>query len=270
MDTMQRVRPAQLTWRDHSEVARSGHRDYFERNGFTVISGLLSPPQVARAADEVDRIVAHAHQMPQVRIIGHRNPRLPSYDLEDAAAGATIVRKITGLRALSPLLCGLLVEPPELIDVLHALLGERVELYRDALMLKTARIGQEKPWHQDAVYWPFRPMRLISAMIALDNADAFNGCLQVIPGSHREIRAHEKVNAELQLTPGPEAEDACYVPLAAGDCLVFHSLLLHASGCNASDRPRRASICSYSPGKLMSLDPGQDSPLCLSERILTP
>jgi hypothetical protein len=266
------VFPAAASWTEQAVVNRFGHRAYFDRFGFTVIPGLLSPAQLARAAQEIERINAARHLIPKVRIIGRRNPLLPSCDLEDAApqsGAAGVARKITGIRALSPMLAQLLVEPPALLAVLHRLLGTRIELYRDALMLKAARVGQEKAWHQDAVYWPFRPMRLISAMIALDRADPGNGCLQVVPGSHHGVLPHLKVAGELQVSAGAWLQRALYVPLQAGDCLIFHSLLLHASEHNHSERHRRASICSYSPGHLNSLDAGMVPPVLISEKVLS-
>jgi ectoine hydroxylase-related dioxygenase (phytanoyl-CoA dioxygenase family) len=45
---------------------------------------------------------------------------------------------------------------------------------------KPAVIGHEVPWHQDGQYWPIRPRATVTAWIALDN-----GCMRVIPGSHR-------------------------------------------------------------------------------------
>lgn len=263
------VRPAPATWDDRVTLRQLGHQAYFEQFGFTVLEGLLSAAQVGEARAEVDRIVARPDEIPNVRVIGTRDPLLPSYDLEDAETGADgrlAIRKLTGLRAMSPALAGYLIEFPALIDVLHLLMGDRVELYRDALMFKSARVGQEKPWHQDAVYWPFRPMTLVSAMVALDRADAGNGCLQVIPGSHKNVYAHQKVAAELQLEIGSLAKKATYVELAPGDCLIFHSLLLHASEHNESSRDRRCSIASYSPGNVTSLDPDLVPPRLISDR----
>jgi len=260
------VHPASKTWTQAVTVGARELKSRFNADGMVIIRGLLEPSAVRAVLVELERRLADADQWSNVRVIGTRNPLLPSYDLEDnSIEGKRPIRKITGLRALSPVFARNLVENETLLSVLHTLLGPRVELYRDAFMLKSARIGQEKPWHQDAVYWPWRPMALVSAMIALDEATTGNGCLQVIRGSHREVAEHYKQNWELQTDIGGRLDDAEYVPLAPGDCLVFHSLLLHASERNRSDAQRRASIVSYSPGGLESLGEAAP-PVVLSER----
>lgn len=131
---------------------------------------------------------------------------------------------------------------------------------------KHGGVGQEKPWHQDAVYWSFRPMSLVSAMIAIDQSTLDNRCLQLVPGSHRDVAPHAKIDWELQVDPQRCAEHAMYVPLEPGDCLLFHSLILHASEHNRSAVHRRLSITSYSPGGLEILDPDIDPPVLISER----
>lgn len=245
-----------------------GHAAYFDKFGFTVIENALAADALAAVRAEVDRILDERDALADVRIIGTRNPLLPSCDYEDALDddGRREIRKITGLAALSATLGRVLVEAPAVLDVLHDILGNRIELYRDALMLKSARVGSEKPWHQDAVYWPFRPMHLVSALVAIDEATAANGCLQVIPGTHQQIYQHEKLDGELQLDVKGLAKRAMYVELAAGDCIVFHSLLLHASEHNQSAQRRCVSICSYSPGGLAMLDEQQEPPVLISQR----
>lgn len=263
-----RVGPASAVWADQAAIRTQGPAAYFARTGLLVLPGLLSPTQVERCSTEIDRVVADLSPMPNVRVIGKRSPRDPSYDLEDLpdATGRTPVRKITGFGQLSDVLFHSLVAQPALLAALHLVLGRRIELYRDALMLKSAQVGQEKPWHQDAVYWPFRPMRLVSAMIAIDRAAPENGCLQVVPGSHHQVAEHHKVDWELQVDPAGRERDAVYVPLEPGDCLIFHSLLLHASEHNTSTLRRRVSITSYSPGDLRILDPTLVPPELLSSR----
>jgi phytanoyl-CoA hydroxylase len=263
-----RVGPAAAVWDGRDAVRTLGHARHFATYGFTVLPGLLSVAELDQCAAELDRIAAHQQELPNVRVIGKRNPLAPSVDLEDrnTADGKPAVRKVTGFASLSPVLDRCLIRHPALLDVLHEVMGPRIELYRDALMFKPAHIGQEKPWHQDAVYWPFRPMRLVSAMVAIDESTQENGCLQVVPGSHHDVVAHDKVDWELQVDPARCDADSVYVPLRRGDCLVFHSLILHASETNRSTVDRRVSITSYSPGGLEILDPEIDPPVLVSDR----
>ncbi len=263
-----RVWQALRKWDERTLLRSLGNAAYFDKFGFTVIENALTADDLAAVRAEVDRIVLNQDRLADVRVIGTRNPLLPSCDYEDALSddGHREIRKITGIAALSATLERVLVQAPVVLDALHDILGDRIELYRDALMFKAAQVGSEKPWHQDAVYWPFRPMRLVSALVAIDEAAAANGCLQVIPGTHQQIYQHEKVDDELQLDVKGLAQQAMYVELAPGDCIVFHSLLLHASEHNQSARRRCVSICSYSPGGLTMLDDQQEPPLLISQR----
>ena len=182
--------------------------------------------------------------------------------VQDAARGEPTFRRIGGVARLSDAFARL-VAHPRVLDLLHALLGARVELWRDLLMMKPARVGREKPWHQDAVYWPWRPMSIVSAATAIDACTPRNGCLQVVPRSHRAALRHRGRERWVALNWRQRLR-ARYVPLEAGDVLVFHSLLLHASRANRSDRDRRICINSYKSPELEFIGPPEtwrDSPL---------
>jgi len=131
-------------------------------------------------------------------------------------------------------------------------------------MMKPARVGREKPWHQDSVYWPWQPMNLVSAMTALDDAGADNGGMQVIPRTHtKELQHYGK---ELQVDIGALQDQTAYVPLRRGDTLLFHSLLLHGSEPNRSDQDRRVLIISYKTPDLKYIGKGEPPPPIVASR----
>ena len=106
-----------------------------------------------------------------------------------------VFRKVGGLMDLSDSwreLCIMLARDSILPDIL----GPQIDLWRDVVMMKQAHVGREKPWHQDGVYWPFRPYNQVSAFCPLDPCTQENGALQVIPGSH--VCAREHFGAEHQ------------------------------------------------------------------------
>lgn len=109
-------------------------------------------------------------------------------------------------------------------------------------------------WHQDERYIPTRDRSLVGVWIALDDADEENGCLRVLPKSHRPgklypLGDHGQPN---EFDPGEEAhsfpdeEREVLVEVKAGDVIFFNGYLLHRSKRNAStDRPRRALVNHY-------------------------
>ena len=54
-----------------------------------------------------------------------------------------------------------------------------------SLFAKPAGTGRKVPWHQDGEYWPLKPLSTCTVWIAIDDSHQDNGCLNVIPGSHK-------------------------------------------------------------------------------------
>ena len=102
-------------------------------------------------------------------------------------------------------------------------------------------------WHQDVTYWGLEPAYAITAWYAVDDADAGNGCMRVIPGTHRTgIREHGKsdmkgnllsINQEVPVTED-EGDSAVDLPVPAGEISLHHGVLIHGSNPNRSDRRR--------------------------------
>ena len=87
---------------------------------------------------------------------------------------------------------------PEIVDMVEQLIGPDIALWNSSFFAKPARNGSRTPWHQDGKYWPIRPLATCSVWIAVDPSTTENGCLRVIPGSHRQRRlmAHGINDAE--------------------------------------------------------------------------
>lgn len=107
-------------------------------------------------------------------------------------------------------------------------------------------------WHQDELYIPTRDRSLCGAWIAIDDATVDNGCLWVLPGSHKagvlhEQKAHGR-DEEFDSTPesfGFDESAEVPVEVPAGSVVFFNGYLLHRSKKNRSDRYRRALVNHY-------------------------
>jgi phytanoyl-CoA hydroxylase len=105
--------------------------------------------------------------------------------------------------------------------------------------------------HQDNFYLRVEPGTCLAAWMAVDAADEANGCLQVVPGSHRwPILCTTEADTTVSFTdvtvPIPSGKQAVPVVLDPGDVLFFNGSLVHGSGPNATtDRFRRALIGHY-------------------------
>jgi ectoine hydroxylase-related dioxygenase (phytanoyl-CoA dioxygenase family) len=140
---------------------------------------------------------------------------------------------------------------PRVVDVIEALLGPDIKLFRNSLMLKPPKVGSPKGWHQDSPYWPIEPMDLCSCWLPLDDATRENGCMVVIPGGHRQgPLPHVRVTDDYVIAEGyVNLEQAVALPMRAGSGLFFHSLLPHYTAPNRSQRWRRAMVLSYMSAK---------------------
>jgi phytanoyl-CoA hydroxylase len=109
--------------------------------------------------------------------------------------------------------------------------------------------------HQDNFYLKAHPGTCMAAWMALDRCDEENGCMRVVPGSHRwPILCTEKADTQASFTditvPLPPGMEAVPVVMEPGDVLFFNGSLVHGSYPNTSkDRFRRSLIGHYIEAK---------------------
>jgi hypothetical protein len=233
------VKPGSDTWTGDAPAEVADQAEFFREHGFLVMRDRVMPDHLADLDRELNRIAAAHETLKPVR---------EGFSTEDPAKWpdpqTPVFRKIGGIYDHSAAFQRLCVND-DVMRFLTEFYGPVIELYRDVVMMKQPLIGREKPWHQDAVYWPYEPNEFISATVALDSATLENGVLQVVPGSHLDGALPHR-GAELQVDLTPELQERTInVPMEPGDILMFHSLILHASEPNRSDRQRRLCIFSY-------------------------
>ncbi len=140
-----------------------------------------------------------------------------------------------------------------LVDVAEAFIGPNIKGATSQLTFKMR--GNTKPfaWHQDNGYGELEPYNAISCLTALDDTDRENGCLWIIPGSHKtgQIAVGESGSAEAkkamkEIRVEADESKAVPVPMKAGECLIFNCWTLHKSDGNFSkDRDRRILFLRY-------------------------
>jgi phytanoyl-CoA hydroxylase len=157
-----------------------------------------------------------------------------------------------------------------------ALLGPDLKLYQDQLFMKPPRVGSRQKYHQDQpLGFHIDPHdQMVTCWLALDDATLENGCLHVLPGSHRDGVLPPEVIArfEQQASDGRLDGETALV-LRAGECSLHHGHLLHSSTPNLSDRRRRgyathyvSARCRYTgpePLPVFPLVHGREHPGCL-------
>lgn len=222
---------------------------FFQQQGYLIVPDLLSRGEVAECQREVQRL----HQL-AADLEASQDPLSNHFQREPFSSapnhnGLPVLRKIENTRALSPCFTQLAAHP-RLVAIVQSLLGADLLLFRSTLMLKPAFHGSAHALHQDSAYWPMEPPALVTASIALDDATPDNGCIKVIPGSHHwglQEWGHIAQEQEAPLTNRDDIDRSRQidVPLAAGSAVLFHSLMVHGSGPNQTDRPRNTALYAY-------------------------
>ncbi|WP_369642483.1 phytanoyl-CoA dioxygenase family protein [Acidovorax sp. A79] len=133
---------------------------------------------------------------------------------------------------------------PAIVERMASIYGPDLVLWNSNLFNKPpARPEQpeEYPWHQDHYNWNMEPILNISAWLAITSATLENGCVEIIPGSHRQIIPPAvDTDPAMSLRFGGIASDPAYVDetrkvalvLEPGQFFLFNERLLHHSNPN--------------------------------------
>jgi phytanoyl-CoA hydroxylase len=224
----------------------ANHVERFKADGFLLVKGALNQTETEDARTGLMRLVSG--EDPAFR--GIQYERSVRGKVEELAPEERVdsVRKLQFFVGHDDRLTRL-AEHPELIRVLEALIGEKPGLFANQAMVKPARIGREKPWHQDHAYFDL-PIgtQIVSAWISLDAATRENGCMHVIPGSHREGPiVHFQIRDWQICDTDVKTGRTLAVETEPGDILLWDGLLHHGTPPNRSDRGRRALQLHYWP-----------------------
>ena len=144
---------------------------------------------------------------------------------------------------------------PEILDMVAQVIGNDIALWNTSFFAKPARTGTRTPWHQDGEYWPIEPLATCTVWIAVDASTVENGCLRVIPGSHKsqKLATHSENNApglalNLELDRSQfDEEEAQNIILEPGQISLHDVYLFHGSEPNHSPNPRRGMTLRYMP-----------------------
>ena len=146
-----------------------------------------------------------------------------------------------------------LVFNPRILDVVENLIGPNIQLHHTKLNLKPPSNAEARfEWHQDYPFFPHTNFDLLAVMIYLDDSTEENGCLTIIPGSHKlgplnHLFAKDGAFSS-QLENKTVVEDPTRwlrVPVPAGGMELHHCNMLHSSTANRGTRPRSAMVIQY-------------------------
>jgi ectoine hydroxylase-related dioxygenase (phytanoyl-CoA dioxygenase family) len=215
----------------------------FQTRGFLRGERVLSEEQVEVLHEELERVIRdHGDPTkPQPVLLRNlaRNPEAPVWQIVNIWEASEAFRE--------------LIHHPRIVEEVAQLTkAEEVRVWHDQIQYKPAQKGGVNMWHQDSPYWPILTPKTsqITAWIALDDVDESNGCMSMVPGSHRWgvqidfLHTLQDFDAMLAAFQG-EAIEVVPCPVPKGYVHYHHPLTWHGSHANTSDRPRRAIAIHY-------------------------
>jgi len=220
----------------------------FHRHGFLVLPKLATP-------DYCNQILEFAEQQLQQAVEPleyEAETGYPGAPASRSATGGGTVRRLLHVSLRSELIADW-ATGSRLAQPLKQLLGNAVllsQVHHNCIMTKQPQFSSVTGWHRDSRYWHFQRPELISAWLALRDETVENGCLLVIPDSHRVTIDAQGLDAAQFLKQDfpanqPLLQQGVPVPLQAGDVLLFSSNLFHAAGRNLTAQTKHSMVFTY-------------------------
>ncbi|XP_071449410.1 phytanoyl-CoA dioxygenase, peroxisomal-like [Hetaerina americana] len=241
---------------NNNKLTRS-QRQFYEDNGYLVIPGIVD-----------DGLIEEC----RLRFLDYCDGRVPKGNvtvmkdislLKTNAKGEYLINKLQNIVWDEVFAKYFLLD--KMLDYVECFTGPNIMAMHTMLINKPPDSGKETsqhPPHQDLHYFPFRPAdRIVASWTAMEKVTKDNGCLFVVPGSHKGVLLkHEYpklkygVNKAYHGIQGHENVKRLELPMEKGDTVFFHPILIHGSGINRTKGFRKAISCHYAASECEYID----------------
>jgi len=233
----------------------------FDRNGFLKGSVVLNDKQVEALREELDAVMEGRSVRKPVlnhNMLGVGAEGTP-YDGMKMIVNEKVVQ-IVNIWMASDAFLQHAAHPVISAEIAQLCRTDTVRVWHDQVQYKPPITGGPTAWHQDHPLWPIiQPADLVSAWVALDDAVIENGCMWMVPGSHKwgDHQKHlastpdfKPYHRKPELLPKGAVVEAVPFEIKKGQVGYHHSLTWHGSPHNRSDMKRRAIAVHYMPGHI--------------------
>jgi ectoine hydroxylase-related dioxygenase (phytanoyl-CoA dioxygenase family) len=162
--------------------------------------GFLSYGEKVLTDDELDAL-----RVALKRTLDDQSESAPDAKRNIGGSDTSVVTQIVNIWEAEPAFAAHLYND-RIVPMVAQLMGgaETVRVWHDQIQIKPPHIGGPTIWHQDFPYWPIiAPSDLISAWVALEDADEENGCMSMVRKSHSWDRIRDRTAAAPSRTPRP-------------------------------------------------------------------
>lgn len=242
------------TWSDHGELLANllegqsmrSLKEQMDVDGYIVVEGMFSKTEVEVMKQEIRKIVQQ---------VAEENPANNFHN----GVYVGLAKRSEKFRQVAA--------DPRIGNVLKEAVGDNIIFLSDKIVAKDAAKDFASPWHQDWSYW--YGSHKYSVWIALDDATVENGCLKIVPGTHRDEIQHDDHSSAVEGFVNRindsmiDESKVLTMEAKAGTAIIFHDLLFHASYQNTSGKDRWALISTYKDGNEPDPEYGWQYPIKL-------
>lgn len=211
----------------------------YKSDGFIAVEDILEPSTVDDLRATTDAFVARSREVGKSDSV---------FDFEPIGEhGEAHLRRIKNPEHQAPAYTRAMVDGA-VLDCIADLIGRDLRFWAGKLNLKRPHGGQAVQWHQDWAFGPATNDDLLTVGVALDEATTENGCLLMIPGSHRgPVLDHWREDQFIGAVTEPDFDPSAAVPVEVrkGGITLHHIRTLHASAPNLSSSQRRLLLYTY-------------------------
>ena len=213
--------------------------DFYNENGYLGVENVLSEEEVADLRRTTAEFVEKSRE-----VTDHTDV----FDLEPGHTPANPrVRRIKN-PVLHHIVYDRTLRHDRILDIVEQLIGPGVSHNGHKLNMKYPEFGSPVEWHQDWAFYPYTNDDLLAVGVAIDDMSLENGCLMVVPGSHKGPTYDHHQNGVFVgavTDPNFSSDNAVPVQVKAGGISIHHVRTLHGSAPNNSSKPRRLLLLQY-------------------------
>lgn len=243
---------------------RNDLTERYQHDGYVVLPRLLTDADLAPAREAMtQKVDMIADELFRDGLIGDRLTHRPfEYRLAELFKDLTDQHFLKYGRSWRDRLAGYyrLMSNPKVLDAVEALIGPEIfanPVYNVRPKVPKVAAGAV-PWHQDKSYWPDANSNpVITVWIPLVDSTHENGCLHIIPGTHRKpvLSYHADTYTGTGYTELDDEHtrsaagrrEILPLPVPAGTAILFNDRLMHMSTPNQSDHVRWSVDLRYQP-----------------------
>ena len=232
-------------------------RERFEIDGYLMVKNAVSREQLTKLRSEikvwVDESRQHTKPYGEPTIDGR-----PRFDMgTDHTALKPALRRINNPSDISESYFQVMSDS-KMVDMVADLIGVNVKFHHCKINLKCPGANTTVHYHQDFAFTPHSNDDVVTALLLLDDVTEDNGCLMVVPGSHKG-KMYSLYDGKQFIGRVDDATETFLkskqIPVvgSAGDVCLMHTRLAHGSAPNKSAHSRGLYICVYTAADAVPL-----------------